>query len=407
MIKKYFCDRINRNFSIAIIWINGGSSLDSFGKKGINHILCSLLTRGCEGFDNLALSDYIESYGAELNHEVFEDGFLISLKSLDSYFKKIYPLIDLIINKPILSKTQFQKVKKSTINAIKKDKENPFNNAFEKWRKIVYLNHPYAYNSNGYEEDVLELNYNDVLFEFEKFRGREKFLITNNPLVKPESIKNLDRKINQINHKQLNSEFSKNVRFVSSNNNSNQTIFMLGNQTCSRNSSDYLPLKILESHLSYGMSSKLFKIFREKNGITYDVGVYNPVRKENSPFLIYLSVSNTNSSLAFDLLMKLWKELLSKQISEIDIFLAKEKLKGSFLINNQSLDEILQRDVQLISYGLNPLVEKNCSKDIEAVSSFDIQRIMKKYFSKPYLSFNGDQKISKIIEEKWIYMFGN
>ncbi len=49
MIKRYFQNGINRNFSIAMIWINGGSNLDVNGKKGINQILCSLLTRGCEG----------------------------------------------------------------------------------------------------------------------------------------------------------------------------------------------------------------------------------------------------------------------------------------------------------------------------------------------------------------------
>ena len=38
---------------------------------------------------------------------------------------------------------------------------------------------------------------------------------------------------------------------------SNQTIIMMGDQTCSRRSSDYLPLKVLESYLSYGMSACL------------------------------------------------------------------------------------------------------------------------------------------------------
>ena len=66
----------------------------------------------------------------------------------------------------------------------------------------------------------------------------------------------------------------------------------MGDQTCSRRSNEYFPLKVLESYLSYGMSAALFKLFREKNGITYDLGVYYPVRSGNAPFLVYLSVSN-------------------------------------------------------------------------------------------------------------------
>ena len=77
---------------------------------------------------------------------------------------------------------------------------------------------------------------------------------------------------------------------------------MMGDQTCSRRSSDYLPLKVLESYLSYGMSAALFKLFREKHGITYDLGVYYPIRSGNAPFLIYLSVSNDKALFAFELL---------------------------------------------------------------------------------------------------------
>ena len=71
MLKRYFLNHKKRNFSTASIWIKGGSDMDSINKKGINKILSSLLTRGCQGFDNLAFSEYIESHGAELNQEVF------------------------------------------------------------------------------------------------------------------------------------------------------------------------------------------------------------------------------------------------------------------------------------------------------------------------------------------------
>ena len=154
MLKRYFLTNKKRNFSTASIWIKGGSDMDTIRKKGINKILSSLLTRGCEGFDNYLLSEYIESYGAELNQEVFEDGISISIKSLNEHFSKLLPLLDLIINKPNLTETEFKKVKKSSIDYIKKDIENPFNICFENWRRIVYSNHPYAFNTNGNANDV-------------------------------------------------------------------------------------------------------------------------------------------------------------------------------------------------------------------------------------------------------------
>jgi len=401
MLKRYFLNNKKRNFSTASIWIKGGSDVDSLGKKGINKILSSLLTRGCEGFNNLTLSEYIESYGAELNREVFEDGISISIKSLNEHFSKLFPLLDLIINKPTLLEIEFQKVKKSSINLIKKDKENPFNICFENWKRIVYSNHPYAFNTNGNANDVSKITYKDVLLEFKNFKNREKYLISNNLEINGISIETLEKTSLEEKSIAINHDLSPNNRFDFNNNDSNQTIIMMGDQTCSRSSGEYLPLKVLESYLSYGMSSALFKLFREKNGITYDLGVYYPIRSRNAPFLIYLSVSNKQALFAFELLSTLWKNLIFDPLSDAEIFLAKEKLKGSFLLGNQSLDEILQRKIQLISYGISPTSEIDLNSKIDEISSLDILKLTYKYLSKPFLSISGNEKICLEISNRW------
>ena len=401
MLKKYFLTKTKRNFSIASIWIKGGSDMDSLRKKGINKILCSLLTRGCEGFDNLVLSEYIESHGAELNKEVFEDGISISIKSLNEHFSKLLPLIDLIINKPTLSETEFQKVKKSSIDLIKKDKENPFNICFEKWKKIVYSSHPYAFNTNGDENNISNISYEDVLSEFKNFKRRDMYMISNNSEINGENLETSEK----INLKGTSAPIKNNSaplnRFDYINSDSNQTIIMIGNQTCSRRSNEYFTLKVFESYLAYGMSAALFKLFREKNGITYDLGVFNPLRNDNAPFLIYLSVSNKNAVFAFELLSSLWKNFLINPLDDSEIFLAKEKLKGSFLLGNQSLDEILQRRIQLISYGIKPISEIDLISKIDEISSLDIFNLINKYFSKPFLSISGNKKICLEINNRW------
>ena len=88
-------------------------------------------------------------------------------------------------------------------------------------------------------------------------------------------------------------------------------------------------------------------------------------------------------------------------MTDAEIFLAKEKLKGSSLLGNQSLDEILQRKIQLISYGITSISELDLNSKIDAVSSLDILKITNKYFSKPFLSISGNEKICLEIFHKW------
>ena len=135
---------------------------------------------------------------------------------------------------------------------IKREKENPFNICFAKWRKIVYSSHPYAFNTIGNANDVSKITYEDVLEEYKNFRKRDIYMISNNSIINGENLKTFNQKIPKKKLGSRNYDSNPTNRFDFINNDSNQTIIMIGNQTCSRRSSEYLPLKILESYLSYG-----------------------------------------------------------------------------------------------------------------------------------------------------------
>ena len=109
--------------------------------------------------------------------------------------------------------------------------------------------------------------------------------------------------------------------------------------------------------------------------------------------------------IAFEILSELWKKLITSLIDEKEINLAKVKLKSSFLISNQTLEEILYKRIQLIGYDLDPDFEMDCLKKIENIKSEDILKITNKYFSKPFFSVFGDEKICNKINELWIKNF--
>ena len=62
--------------------------------------------------------------------------------------------------------------------------------AFEKWKKIVYSEHPYAFNTIGNTKDVLKITHEDILCEFKNFQSREKFIISNDSKINGKVISN-------------------------------------------------------------------------------------------------------------------------------------------------------------------------------------------------------------------------
>ncbi len=391
-----------KNISAAYIWINGGSCLDDLEKKGINQILCSLLTRGCNSFDNFEISKIIDDNGAELYYETLEDGIYIGIKSLNEYFVNIYPLLELFIKESTLPEREFLKCKNEQINFILKSKENLFLKTFDNWRKIVYKNHPYSYDSCGYIESIKNITYEDITKEYEKFSHRSMFLVSN---YKSSNLIDIKKQfICKNNTNKFTKKFiciDKKQRFIETHLSTNQIVMMLGNQTCSHNNDDFLALKILESYLAFGMSSVLFKWFREKNGLTYDSGIMHPVRIDNAPFLIYLSVSSDKALEAFQLLRIIWNELLKKIITKEELNLAKIKLKNSILQSNQCIEEIILRKAQLVAYKMDYNFDSNSLNKIKNINSEEIIRVTNKYLKNPFLSILGDPKVCKEIKKYW------
>ncbi len=391
------------NINVASVWVSGGSDKDSKNKKGINHILSLLLIRGCEGYDNFQLSDYIDSYGADLNCETFEDGILINIKSINIYFKDVYPILKLILEKPTLSEDQFKICKLNTINNIKKSKENPFNIAFDNWRKLVYCNHPYAYDSNGYIDNINNINYDDILDEYNNFNKRKKVLLSNHYYENMQKISSLVSNKsfckNLFYEKNVDKLYKKKCKVHYQD--TNQLIFLIGNKTCSYKHNDFINLKILESYLAFGMSSKLFRIFRERNGLTYDAGVFNPLRKNSAPFLIYLSSSPVNCLITFNQLLKLWDRITTRLLSQDELDLAKIKLNAAISLSSQTTEEIINRKVQLIGLNMDPKLDEKLIKKISKIDSKEILETAQKYLINPSLSISGKENYCNQIKKIW------
>ena len=138
-------DKINsKNIMSAKLWIEDGSRNDPKGQKGIHQLLSSTMLRGCGPYNNKEIAEIIESSGANLNCDTFEDGLLISLKCVESDAYKLLPLIGWMITKPTLETTQIELEKDLTIKAIKRQKESIYQLAFDGWRKIVFGDAPYG-----------------------------------------------------------------------------------------------------------------------------------------------------------------------------------------------------------------------------------------------------------------------
>jgi zinc protease len=123
-------------------FIPAGSRWESADRSGLAHLLTSLLTKGTDRLSAMEIADLVESAGAGLGADVTTDYLQLSIKTVKSDLVEIFQLAGEILRTPSFPAVQIELERKLTLQAIKSQTEQPFNNAYRQLRTSLYGEHP-------------------------------------------------------------------------------------------------------------------------------------------------------------------------------------------------------------------------------------------------------------------------
>ena len=400
----------------AKLWIENGSRNDPKNQKGIHQILSSTMLRGCGPYNNNQIAEIVESSGANLNCDTFEDGLLISLKCIESDAYKLLPLIGWMITKPKLQLDQIQLEKDLTIKAIKRQKESTYQLAFDGWRKMVYRDGPYGHDPLGSINDINKINKEHILPIASSLLHRKKNLVISGkfPINLENYIKNSiafkgisenltnQNKISKINSFTTNQILdNKKTSLCTRSLNTNQVILLLGKATIRYDNESDILLRLLSCYLGYGMSSLLFKVLREKHGVVYEAGVYHPIRENQAPFIMHASTTEDKAILTLQLLKECWEKILNSEISPEELDLVKIKYRGQVAHSLQSVSQRAEHKAHLLGIGLTKDHDKEVLRNLDIISSKEIKDAANKYLKEPMLSVCSNKEVIRKISKDW------
>ena len=402
----------SKNIMSAKLWIEDGSRNDPEGKKGIHQLLSSTMLRGCGPFNNSQLAEIVESSGANLSCDAFEDGLLISLKCVESDAYKLLPLIGWMITNPILQIDQIELEKDLTRKAIKRQKESTYQLAFDGWRKMVYGDGPYGHDPLGLIDDINNINKEHILPIASSLIHRKKNLVISgrfpinidNFIENTIAFKGISKNLtnqnttyknnNKIIYKQKTSIYTRSL-------NTKQVILLLGKATIRYDNESDILLRLLSCYLGYGMSSLLFKILREKYGVVYEAGVYHPIRENQAPFILHASTTEEKAILTLQLLKECWEKIINSEISSEELDLVKIKYRGQMAHSLQSISQRAEHKAHLLGIGLTNDHDKENLLRLERITTIEIKDAANKYLKNPSLSVCSNKEVIKKIRKNW------
>ncbi len=397
------------------IWINAGSSSDPIGQRGAHQLLGSLLTRGCGPYDHLEVANLVENSGAELRCDTVEDGLLISLKCTNDDSDKLIPLLGWMLSDPHLEDNQIELEKSLTLQALRRQKENPFSQAFDGWRKLAYGDGPYGHDPLGTTEDLGNIYHQQLEIISNKLTQRSKVIVLagefdhdiDKEILKMESfsslIVNTKKTYKSKEYKpspdNLLRSSTQNIHLQSED--TGQVIIMLGQPTIPYWHSDHLKLKLLSCYLGIGMSSYLFKKLREENGVAYEVGVHHPARRESAPFLIHASTSEEKSLVTLRILIETWRKINQEELSKEELSLSKAKFLGQLAHESQTIAQKAEKIAILRGFNLPKNHDDLNRINLENITESDLREAAKNHLSNPMLSLCGPEKTINQLSLHW------
>jgi zinc protease len=374
-------------------FIPAGSRWETADRAGLAQLLASVMTKGTANLSALDIADRVESVGAGLGVETTTDYLKISLKTVKSDLVDIFKLAGEILRTPSFPAAQVELERKLILQAIKSQTEQPFNNAYRQLRTALYGAHPYARSSLGTAETMGQITRQDLVDYHQQHVRPDQLIISLAGRITAEEATDLVTKVFgdwNIPDSPLPILAAQIVatqpQYQTEHQSTQQAIVMLGYLAPAIHDPDCIALKLINSYLSNGMSSRLFVELREKRGLAYEISAFYPTRLDTSHFAVYMGTAASNTKIAVSGLRAEVDRLCLEQLAAAELQTAKDKLLGQYALGKQTNGQLAQTYGWYELLGLSMDFDQQFSTAIGQLTSAQIQTAANKYLSEPYIS---------------------
>ena len=379
--------------------IRGGSGADPLHRRGAHQLLAGTMTRGCGQFDADALADLVEGAGAALRAEAHEDSLVLGLKCAATDTLDLLPLLLAMARRPLLAPDQVALERQLNLQTLQRQKEDPYQLAHDQLLRQLYGEGPYGHDPLGVEGDLKGISA-DLLADLAVGLGREGAVLVLAGTL-PDNLHSLLEGLPWTTHLPLASSevapppfepggvSAEGASLRALEQDTEQLVLMLGCPTVPLGHPDALPLRLLQTHLGMGMSSRLFVVMREERGLAYDVGVSHPARCGAAPFVMHLSTSADRAEEATACLLEEWRRLLEEPLDLAALELARAKTVGQDAMGRQTCSQIAERLALVLSHGLPADHVERCLARAAELDGAALQQAARRWLSQASLSLVG------------------
>jgi predicted Zn-dependent peptidase len=373
---------VNQLVNITAI-IKGGSLVEK--TPGAGSFLLRLMPLGTKSHTKDEIEKIMEENLIDLQTEVNENYWSISLTCPAFSLKEAIKLLGEIIFQPLFDEYDFEREKRKAISEMEEISSRPFISAYARLRESLYgANHPYARLVNGTKESLQSLNLDELRsLHLTYFQPQNVFLAVTGDVEPEQTIKSV---------KDLLGSFPKGEAIAFTYPSFYPLVrsevdvmerpapfayLFVGIPLPGINNKDYPVFEIINTLLGKGTSSRLAKALRWRMGISYDFGSLYPPLLGKSHLLVWAAVDPQRVEEAREAILNEINSL--DDIEQNELEKAKNKVIGDYILSQAQLKNSSFSLAWFEAMGLGYDYIDKFPQLVKNINIWDVKKIVRRY----------------------------
>lgn len=374
------------------VWIGIGGRFEDEKVHGISHFLEHLLFKGTKKRSSHEITKAIEGVGGHINAYTSEEYTCFMVKVRGKHQRLALDVLGDMVSSPLFNPQDIEKERLVIKEEIHMILDHPAHYAGELVHQLMWPDNPLGRMLIGTEKSIDSMEKNDILKFCNRYYFPRNILISAAGNVDMQGLvgdagkfikkeENYETpQIETFTPKQI----QPSVKIISRP--TEQIHVCAGMRAVPREDPDRYTVKLLSTMIGENMSSRLFQIIREENGLSYDISSGVSYFKDTGGFVISSGVKPDKLEKFLELSFRELRKIKKNSVTIAELNRAKEFYEGQLALGfEKTMTRMLWMGENLLSTGRVPTV-KEVLGEVRRVKTDDIHRLAEKIFNSSNLN---------------------
>lgn len=367
--------------SVAVgIWVEVGSRDESIDESGLCHFIEHAVFKGTERRSALQIVKEIEAVGGTINAFTSKEYTCFHAKVLKRNLPLALDVLSDMLSRPLFDPEEVEREKMVVLQEIKQTEETPEEYIHDLFNRSFWGDHSLGAPITGEEETVKAFSRDKVLEFFARhYRAPRMVVAAAGNLRHEEVVELVEAYLGHLPegggelHRRSPERVKGGLKVFGKE--LEQVHLCLGVRAPSHTDPRRFPIMVLNTLLGGNMSSRLFQEVREKRGLAYSIYSFFNTYADVGVLGVYAGTTPEELPEVLELISKELRELGEGKLSEGEVAMAKEYLKGGMVLSLENPEGRMVRLAKNEIYFGRYIPPEETLRQIEGVSLQEVLEV--------------------------------